>query len=134
MRKWRTPFILAVGAGIVVICAGVRAREAADKPLAHMVYFTLKDHSQGSRDKLAAACRKYLSDHKGTQYFSAGTRADDITRDINDQDFDVALNLVFQSKSAMDQYLTNPRHLKFIEENRDSWAKVRVFDSYLPAP
>lgn len=134
MTTWRTPWIAAGVVGMVVLSVAVRAREAADKPLVHMVYFTLKDHSQESRDKMSAACQKYLSNHAGTLYFSAGTRANEITRDINDQDFDISLNLVFKDKAAFENYLTNPRHLKFIEENRESWAKVRVFDSYQATP
>ena len=52
-------------------------------------------------------------------------------RDVNDRDFDVALHLVFKSKAAHDQYAKAERHLKFIEENKATWKKVRVFDSYL---
>ena len=52
-------------------------------------------------------------------------------RDVNDRDFDVALHLVFKSKAAHDQYAKSERHLKFIEENKDNWKRVRVFDSYV---
>ena len=44
-------------------------------------------------------------------------------------------HLVFVNKAAHDKYQEHPRHLKFIEENKENWEKVRVFDSYLsPAP
>jgi hypothetical protein len=109
---------------------------AAEGPqLAHMVYFKLKDTSGASRAKLAAACKRLLSRHEGTVYFGTGTLAGDLSRPINDRDFDVSLHLVFTSKAAHDKYQEHPRHLKFIEENKDNWEKVRVFDSYLsPAP
>ena len=99
--------------------------------LAHMVFFTLKDKTPENRDKLVAACQKYLSDHPGTVYFSAGTRGEEFNRDVNDSEFDVALHLVFKDKAAHDVYAVAPRHLQFISENRDGWAKVRVFDSYI---
>src|SRR5690606_32973011 len=102
-----------------------------DPQLAHIVYFKLKDSSPASREKLVAACQKYLSGHEGTVYFSVGVLAEEFQRDVNDRDFDVALNLVFENKAAHDKYQEHPRHTKFIEENRDTWAKVRVFDSYI---
>ena len=50
---------------------------------------------------------------------------------MNDRDFDVALHLVFKNKAAHDKYSTAERHMKFIEETKANWKKVRVFDSYL---
>ncbi len=105
--------------------------EAADPQVAHMVYFKLKDDSKAAKDKLAAACKKYLVDHEGTVYFSVGVLADDLKREVNDREWDIALNIVFKNKAAHDTYQDAPRHLQFIAENKDSWAKVRVFDSYL---
>ena len=122
---------------IVVVLAGVlpgRFGSAAERKgpmLAHDVYFTLKDNSPEARTKLVEACRKYLSGHPGTVWFSAGTRAEDLKRDVNDLDFDVALNLVFKDKAAHDQYQTAEKHQKFIEESKPNWKRVRVFDSYV---
>jgi hypothetical protein len=39
------------------------------------------------------------------------------------------LHVVFENRAAHDAYQTAPRHLKFIEENKATWKKVRVFDS-----
>ena len=97
--------------------------------LAHIVFFTLKDPTPEACEKLVAACNKYLSEHPGTVHFSAGTRAEQYQREVNDSDFHVALHGVFESTAAHDQYQTAERHLQFIEENKASWAKVRVFDS-----
>ena len=107
---------------------------AAEPQLAHMVYFKLRESSGNAKEKLVVACKKHLSGHEGTVYFSVGILAKDLDREVNDLDFDVALNLVFRNKAAHDTYQTHPRHLKFIEENKESWAGVRVFDSYLAAP
>jgi hypothetical protein len=41
---------------------------------------------------------------------------------------------VFESKEAHDRYQDHPRHKKFIEESKDAWKRVRVFDSYLSPP
>jgi hypothetical protein len=112
--------------------SGRAADERTDGPmLAHMVFFTLKDRTPENREKLVAACKKYLNDHPGTIYFSAGARAEEFDREVNDRDFDVALHVVFKDKASHDRYQDAPRHLDFINENKDSWAKVRVFDSYV---
>ncbi|HZN35501.1 MAG TPA: Dabb family protein [Pirellulaceae bacterium] len=99
--------------------------------LGHMVYFTLKDRSPTAVDKLVAACRKYLTGHPGTVFFAAGTLVPDLTRPVNQQDFDVALQVVFDSREAHDAYQVAPRHVQFIEENKPNWERVRVFDAYV---
>ncbi|MDB5312694.1 MAG: stress responsive protein [Gemmataceae bacterium] len=99
--------------------------------IGHMVYFKLKDSSPEGRQKLIDACDKYLSEHEGTVLYSAGSVAEEFKREVNDRDWDVALHLVFANKAAHDKYQDHPDHLKFIEENKDTWAKVRVFDSAL---
>ena len=120
----------------LVAYAGMHAREKAVSEkasaagnVAHMVYFQLKDASAAERDKLVAACKKYLDGHEGTVYFSAGTLAEDFKREVNVRDWDVALHLVFKDRAAHDRYQEHPRHLQFIEENKANWKQVRVFDA-----
>jgi hypothetical protein len=105
--------------------------KAAEPQLAHMVFFKLKESSPAARKQLVQACHEYLSKHDGTVYFSVGTLAEDLKREVNVLDFDVALHVVFENKAAHDKYQTHPRHLKFIAEGRESWESVRVFDSYV---
>lgn len=57
--------------------------------------------------------------------------APDFDREVNVRDFDVALHLVFANKKAHDDYQVSPRHLKFVDEGKATWEKVRVFDSYI---
>jgi quinol monooxygenase YgiN len=97
--------------------------------LAHDVYFTLKDSSPTARTKAVDACKKYLSGHPGTVFFAVGTREQSLSREVNDQDFDVALHIYFKDRAAHDKYQDSPRHKQFIAENPDAWKKVRVFDS-----
>ena len=97
--------------------------------LGHMVYFTLKDNSPAAVESLLGACRKYLTGHPGTTFFAVGTLVPDLTRPVNQTDFDVALQVVFESRAAHDAYQVAPRHVQFIEENKVNWAKVRVFDA-----
>lgn len=97
--------------------------------LAHNVYFTLKDRSDASRARLVAACKKYLTSHPGIVFFACGTLQPELDRPVNDREFDVALHIVFDSKASHDAYQDAPLHHTFVSENRDGWAKVRVFDS-----
>ena len=97
--------------------------------LAHNVFFSLKDQSDASKSKLLEACRKYLTGHPGIVFFACGTLEPELSRPVNDRSFDVALHIVFETKSAHDAYQDAPRHHAFVEENRDNWATVRVFDS-----
>lgn len=101
------------------------------KHLSHMVYFTLQDASASKVEELLTACAKYLNGHPGVVYYSVGTLNRELARPVNDHGYDVVLNLVFESRAAHDAYQTEPRHLKFIEEQKPNWKQVRVFDSDL---
>ena len=101
--------------------------------LAHMVYFSLKDRSPAAVEKLQAACREYLTGHPGLTFFAVGTVVPDLTRPVNQTDFDVALQTVFDSRAAHDAYQVAPRHLQFIAENKANWERVRVFDANVDA-
>ncbi len=93
-----------LGAGLVLFCFGAtsvqnRGQAAAAEPagpmLAHNVYFSLKDNSEAAKNKLIAACKKYVRDHPGTVFFAVGVLSEDLNRPVNDRDFDVVLHVVF---------------------------------------
>lgn len=127
-------------ASALLICLAVGypsfavARKAAGAPYAHMVFFTLKDHSKESVEAFVAACDKYLSKHEGTKYYSVGTMAEDADEPVSVKDFDVALHAVFESKEACNKYLKSERHDGFLAATKGQFEKVRVFDSYLVKP
>jgi stress responsive alpha/beta barrel protein len=91
----------------------------------------MNDPSPEARAKLVAACRKYLTGHEGTVFFAAGTLAGEMSRPVNDRDYEVALHVYFRDKAAHDKYQDAPRHKQFIEEMQGNWKKVRVFDSWV---
>lgn len=97
--------------------------------IAHNVYFCLKDATDANRSALVSACQTYLKDHPGVVFFAAGLLETDLARPVNDRDFDVALHVVFRTRADHDLYQDAPLHLRFIAENKETWAKVRVFDS-----
>jgi succinylarginine dihydrolase len=121
--------ITARSALVVCLLALLASAARAETVLAHDVYFSLNDASDGAKRELVAACKKYLTGHDGTVYFSVGTLAAELDRPVNDRDFDVALHVYFKDRAAHDRYQEAPRHKQFIEEQQANWKKVRVFDS-----
>jgi hypothetical protein len=89
--------------------AVLSAQTAPEPQLSHAVFFTLKDKSPQAAAKLVAECRKYLQGHPGEVFFSAGVRAADLQREVNDQDFQVSLLVVFRTRADQDRYQTAPR-------------------------
>jgi hypothetical protein len=122
---------------LALACAAGAAEDAkkAGPRLAHMVFFTLTDQSPAARERFVASCHKYLKGHEGTVFYAVGTIAEDVVEPgVSVRDFDVALHLVFEDKAAEARYLKDPRHVKFVDENKARFQKVRVFDSYVPNP
>lgn len=101
----------------------------AGAPVVHNVYFSLKDRSKESVDKLVADCKKYLAERPGVTYFACGAVSEGLDRPVNDRDWDVGLHVAFKDRASHDRYQEDPEHLKFIAENKDNWSRVRVFDT-----
>jgi hypothetical protein len=122
-----TRFLVAVTA-LAVLSATARADETA---VGHMVFFELKDKSPEAKKKLVDACYKYLKNHDGVLYFSAGPRADEVKEPVSAADWDVALHIIFKDAASLKKYATHADHLKFIDENKANWKGVKVYDSHV---
>jgi hypothetical protein len=134
MRAIRTSALIlavAITIGLFADRSPTTAAPGAEPMIGHMVYFTLNDNSPAKVQALVDACNKYLSKHPGEVFYAAGPRGKAFARDVNVQDWDVGLHLVFKTKADHDNYAVAPRHTKFIEENKPNWKTVRVFDSEL---
>jgi hypothetical protein len=100
--------------------------------IVHDVYFTLLDPTPANREALVQEGFTWLKSHPGMVEFSAGVRAGEMRRDVNDTSFDVSMHSVFTDKASHDAYQdTSPRHAQFVARNKANWAQVRVFDSLL---
>jgi len=133
MRKTlATLTVFCVALALVIQFGGRRttaAEEKAGSMIIHDVYFTLKDNSAEGRQKLIDACKKYLTRHPGELHFFAGVLGEEFKREVNDRDWDVGLHIIFKDKAAHEEYQESERHKQFIAENKESWKKVRVFDT-----
>jgi hypothetical protein len=96
--------------------------------LFHSVYFSLIDRSETAVQRMLGDCRKYLANHPGVLFFACGTPNQELTRPVNDRDFDVGLQIAFDSKESHDAYQAAPFHQQFMSENKPNWRQVRVFD------
>lgn len=106
---------------------------AEEEMFSHVVFFELKDKSDEAKQALIAGFEKYLAPHDGVLVYSGSIRDEEKQRDVNDQTFDVALTIIFESVAAQDAYQVTDEHMKFIEELNGNWESVRVFDSVIPA-
>jgi len=120
--------VLLIAFAFSAVAPSVRADESGK--LMHNVFFTLKDSTEENRAKLVAAC-KTLEPIPGIEYFAVGTLSEDLESPVNVRDFDVSLTVLFEDKKAHDVYQTHEVHVKFVDENRPTFKKVRVFDTYL---
>ncbi len=96
--------------------------------LTHAVYFTLIDDSPERIEALIDSCVEHLTDHPGILSFAVGARNPALTREVNDQEFHVGLQMIFDGRPAHDAYFDSPGHSRFLRDNRSNWARVRIFN------
>ncbi len=97
--------------------------------LSHTVFFTLKDSSEAACQKLIDCGHNFLKPHEGIVFFGIGRLAGEFDRPVNDRDFHIALNVVFDNKDSHDVYQVSEKHLQFITDGQENWEQVRVFDA-----
>ncbi len=100
----------------------------------HMVYFWGKENA-GSDDArlLAEGARRHLTDIPGVLRLEVGFPFAS-ERDVVDSSYLVALLVEFADAEGEAVYQVHPQHLAFIEENKQYWSKVRVYDSLVSRP
>lgn len=118
-----------VGAGLGIFTANTQTNMSSSKKgFIHHVYFWLKNpDSQQDFQKLVKGLQA-LSKVSAILEFHIGKPAA-TKRDVIDSSYSVSWMLVFKNKADQDSYQTDPVHLKFIDECKDLWSKVLVYDS-----
>ena len=81
----------------------------------HVVIFWTNPDKPNAADDLIAGANKYLQPIPGLIHFQVGKMVGS-HRPVVDQSYQVALNTVFPSKQAQDDYQVHPLHLEFIEK------------------
>lgn len=98
--------------------------------LFHSIYFSLNDKSAESIAKFTDICRQYLAPHPGIQLFTTGSLTD-INRDVSVRNFDVGVDIVYESQEAYDAYLGSKLHDEFFPATAGLIANTYIFDAYL---
>ena len=95
----------------------------------HHVYFWLKN--PGSKEDLSKLLKglEKLSKIDYIKMFHIG-KAADTNRDVIDTSYSASWFLcLFKNKDDEERYQKDPIHLKFVEECKDLWTRVVVYDS-----
>jgi hypothetical protein len=94
----------------------------------HVVIFWTDPQNPNAADELIAGVEKYLRPIPGVLHFHVGKMATS-HRPVVDQSYQVALNLVFPSKKAQDDYQVHPLHIDFVEKVfKQACKRVVVYD------
>jgi hypothetical protein len=81
----------------------------------HVVIFWTDPNKPNAADEVIAGAYKYLKAAPGILHFHAGKMMPS-HRPVVDQSYQVALNIVFDSKKSQDDYQSHPLHQEFVEQ------------------
>lgn len=94
----------------------------------HVVIFWTDPAIPNATAELVAGANKYLRNIPGVIHFHVGQMSPS-PRPVVDQTYQVALNLIFPSKSAEQEYQVHPQHIEFVEKVfKRTCKKVQIFD------
>jgi heme-degrading monooxygenase HmoA len=94
----------------------------------HVVIFWTDPAQPEAVEKLIAGANQYLKGLPGMLHFHVGKMARS-ARPVVDQSYQVALNTVFASQQAQDDYQVHPQHIEFVEKVfKQVCTKVVIYD------
>lgn len=97
----------------------------------HTVYFWLKPDLNEADEQAFLNGVRSLETVSTVRNFFIGPPAGTESRDVVDNTFSYALIIWFDNVEDHLAYQVDPIHLKFVEENKDKWERVRVRDNAL---
>jgi hypothetical protein len=119
----------AAGLGLISLTSNSEIVMTASKNLfVHHVYFWLNNPDSAEDLKKLIEGLQKLSKVKTIKMFHIGKPAG-TNRDVIDGSYSVSWLLLFENRVDQDSYQTDPIHLKFIDECKNLWKKVVVYDS-----
>jgi hypothetical protein len=119
----------AAGLGLISLTSNSEIVMTASKNLfVHHVYFWLNNPDSAEDLKKLIEGLQKLSKVKTIKMFHIGKPAG-TNRDVIDGSYSVSWLLLFENRVGQDSYQTDPIHLKFIDECKNLWKKVVVYDS-----
>lgn len=97
--------------------------------LVHSVFFYLQPGLSPEQKTQFHRAVETLGDIQSAAAVYVGTPANTPDRPVIDKSYDVGLTVVLESLAAHDAYQDDPIHQKFIEEYREWWTKVVIYDA-----
>jgi hypothetical protein len=96
--------------------------------LSHVVIFWTDPSKPDAADQLIAGANQYLREIPGVVSFHVG-RMSPSHREIVDQSYQVALNLIFHSKAEEEAYQIHPSHIEFVENSfKPNCVRALIYD------
>jgi hypothetical protein len=94
----------------------------------HIVIFWTDPAIPNAAAELVAGANKYLKNIPGVVHFHVGHMSPS-PRPVVDQSYQVALNLIFPTKQAEQEYQVHPQHVEFVEKVfKRTCKKVAIYD------
>lgn len=111
----------------------LKARIVGEVTFIHNVYIWLKEDVTVEQRKDFElnglhALTKVKSIHHSYYGPPAGT-----PRDVVDNSYDYAFVSMFRSSAGQDAYQADPIHKKFIEDYKDLWTRIQIYDNVVSA-
>ncbi len=104
-------------------------KEVVETGMIHTVYFWLADDITNERKMKFEKGLEDLSQVPSISKFYWGAPALTADRDVIDNSYDYAINVFFKSVEDEAAYQIDPIHLKFIEDHKEIFKEVKVYDN-----
>lgn len=94
----------------------------------HIVIFWTDPENPAAADNIVAGALEYLKPIPQVRTFHVGRMVESERKDVVDQSYQVALNLIFDTKADQDAYQVHPLHLDFVAKCKANWQRVVIYD------
>lgn len=95
----------------------------------HTVFFWLKNpDSKTDRQKFEASLKLFIADSTYVKASHIGTPSV-AERDVIDSSYTYSLMVTFPSREEHDKYQVEPAHVVFINDCKELWDRVLIYDS-----
>lgn len=122
------PLLLSIVVLLLASCTSpTDSSRVIDGDFVHVVLFWLHDKDRDA-ESFETSVKKFIESSEYVQSMHLGSPAM-TPREVVDNSYSYCLIVSFADKAAHDAYQAEQVHLDFIEESKDLWSRVQIFDS-----
>lgn len=110
-------------------CQPVKTKDIISGQFAHTVLIWMKNpDSSAEKSQLESGLKQLVekSDYVRSAHLGIPALTD---RPVVDNSYSFCLIVTFDSKEAQDKYQVEPAHLQFLENHKDLWNRILIYDS-----